>query len=469
MNKIISSFFVIVVILLSIASCKRTSDATYISKPPVIQASAISDTLNGTIKGTLLQGKTYWVTGPVTINAGDTLYIQSGVTVNIINPYAYFYIKGTFISIGTSSAPNWITVPGLTGSYKQDNLSAATNTSTDSAFTSSRNWCGIACDTSCGLCVIKWTHIEFVGHAYQNGTPPITGLKAPTWPIYFSNVNGYLILEDSWIYGTIDDGIRFASGKICMMRNTFEKISYTSGDCLNAKQGTVGIMAYNLFVSTATNGTKASNKGSAIGYPECQIDMYNNTYINGGWRQSSTAHGADIDYEQGANGQAYNNLVVNCKVGFRVVDNVVADTANLFYGNTYYYADSAVMIDQFYPVGNVTKPEPTDIPNPFLYLPTGYALGAVYTCDTLIGKNNPLFVNYPLPCPSGYVIDYVGSNSLNPYDFHLQTGSPAIGKGYTGFTPHNVVPINAIYGATAITPPGKDMGCFQSDGTGNQH
>ena len=461
MKYIFSSLSLLALLIFGITSCKKTNDATYISKIPVLQAAAISDTLNGTVKGTLLQGKTYYISGPVTINSGDTLFIQSGVHVYVINPSSYIYVKGTFVSIGTATAQNWITVQALTGANKTDNVAAATTPSTDSAFTSSRNWCGIQCDTSCGLCVIKWTHIEFAGHNFT--TPPIPVLKSPSWALYFSNPNGNLIMEDSWVYGTVDDGVRLATGKVCFLRNTFEKISYTSGDCLNAKQGTVGIMAYNLFIGTATNGTKASNKGSSTTEPECQVDMYNNTYINGGWRQTSTAHGADIDYEQNARGQAFNNLMVNCKVGLRVVGNPVADTVNLTYGNTYKYADSAAMIDQFYPVGNVTKPEPTDIPNPS-FLPGGYTLGAAYTADGLVGANNPMFVNYPLPCPSGYVINYASG-----FDFHLQASSPAINAGYTGFTPNNVVPIDPIYGATSIPAPGKDIGCYQSNGSGNQH
>jgi hypothetical protein len=32
-----------------------------------------------------------------------------------------------------------------------------------------------------------------------------------------------------------------------------------------------------------------------------------------------------------------------------------------------------------------------------------------------------------------------------------------------------VVPIDPIYGATEVTPPGADLGCYQFNGTGNQH
>jgi len=55
------------------------------------------------------------------------------------------------------------------------------------------------------------------------------------------------------------------------------------------------------------------------------------------------------------------------------------------------------------------------------------------------------------------------------FDFHLASGSPAIGKGYTGFSAASVVKKDAVYGVTEVTAPGKDMGAFQTDGSGNKH
>jgi hypothetical protein len=60
--------------------------------------------------------------------------------------------------------------------------------------------------------------------------------------------------------------------------------------------------------------------------------------------------------------------------------------------------------------------------------------------------------------------DYVGG-----YDFHLKSGSSAIGKGYTNFSPYGVVKVDPIFGVTEVTAPGKDIGAFQTNGSGNQH
>jgi len=461
-------------------SCKKSSNSSSVSGIQKTIGNVITgDTLCGGIKGTLQSNKTYILSCPVSINFGDTVLMQSGVTINVVNPNAYFLVQGVFISLGTQAAPNWVTVSSIT---KQDNATTANTPSSDPAFTSPNRWCGFACDSSCPLFILKWTHVEFAGQNYAS-TPPISSLTGgnPSWPIYFKNANGYCIVEDSWFYGTTDDAVRFAGGRIYFVRNTFEKQGYIGGDCLNAKHGTVGTMAYNLFVGTATNGTKASDKGTGS-TPTCEIDMFNNTYVDGGYRQVQTGRSGDIDYEQGAYGQSYNNLIVNCKFGFRIVGNPIADTALCLYGYNYSYGDADSLVDQFYPVGYISEPKSTNIPNPSSFLPANYAsnLGETYDAPTLVGANNPMFVTYTNIGSSANInINYAsGSN------FHLQSGSPAIGKGFTGFTPVTspggpaislggslTIPVDPTFGATSpLVTPGVDIGCYQSNGTtGNQH
>jgi hypothetical protein len=67
------------------------------------------------------------------------------------------------------------------------------------------------------------------------------------------------------------------------MRNTAEKMCYNDGDCFNVKNATTGDMAFNLIIGTAKGGTKASNKGT-YGATQTNINMYNNTYVSGGFR-----------------------------------------------------------------------------------------------------------------------------------------------------------------------------------------
>ncbi len=453
-----------------IASCKKWStEKLNLATADVPVATPISDAapLCGSIKGTMLAGKTYIVGCDVTINAGDTLTIQPGVHINVKNK-AGIFVKGSLVSLGTKAQQVFITVDSLRA-LKND--APNQDPSHDPAF--SGGWAGLYCASTCPMLILKWTHVEYGGSGLSIAQGSIVNQSSGTaFSILFQNPNGIYVMEDSWLYGGVDDPIRISNGKICIMRCTFEKAGIKGGDCLNTKGGTVGDMAYNLFVGIATNGQKASNKGQPVGASQTNIRMWNNTFISCGWRQIQTGRGANINFEEGAKGMAYNNLMVNCKFGLRIVNNPPADTANIRYGNNYEYADSLITANQIYPTnaglsGGWTIPQETDIPNYHSFLPAGYHFGDTYDGTPVLKANNPLFYNFPLPVPNQ--VPLYGIQAVNNYDFRLQPGSPAIGKGYTGFTPLAVVPISPTFGVTEITLPGSDIGAFQLNGTGNQH
>ena len=408
-------------------------------------------------------GNTYYIDGDILVPSGDTLKIQSGVTVYITGNYIVF-VQGVFLSLGTFYKPNWITVSGVA---KSDNINSGQNPGNDPAYTG--YWQGIICDVNCPLLSLKWTHVEFAG--LPTSTSHGSLASGLLYTVYYGNTSGMFIMEDSWIYGCPNDAVRLMGGNVWIARNTFEKCGYQGGDCVNAKSTTTGDMCYNLFIGTATNGTKASDKGAPTGaVTECNINMYNNDYINGGYRNVTPGKGACIDYEQGAEGLAYNNLIVDCKVGLRILSSPVADTNNCHYGNQFYYIDDTLQGDQIYPTSgpSVTHPETTDIPLPSTYLPISYTLGSPYYAPGIVGKNNPDFVSYGLPNTNYSAIAYATG-----FDFHLQSTSPCIGKGYTGFKPlaktATYIPVDSVHGASEITLPGKDAGCYQHNGSGNQH
>jgi hypothetical protein len=345
---------------------------------------------------------------------------------------------------------------------------------------------------------IKWTHLDFAGGTVASSSPVVTGFVYKSGDVLFAtsfqNPNGVYILEDSWIYGTSSDAARVTHGSVHFMRNTVEKLGYNDGDAFNTKAGTSGNMAYNLFIGTSKGGTKASGKGPAAGEPYGRVHMYNNTYINGGWRSLDPDRGANVDIEEHASGYAYNNIMVNCRTGIRYLESPAADTTNSAYGNNLYYGDSLNVTSQFMPSSHLAKYNTTDIPLPSSYytfpnqnhwfvvkgLPQATAGAAIppanegYDGTALIGQNNPGFANYPLPAP-------VGSNNYGPAlrsmtwqgtaDFHLKNGSPAIGKGFTGFSPVTSAATSITNSdlAATVTPPNKDLGAFPTDGTGNQH
>ena len=446
----------------TIFSCSKSSssETVNVSTPPYQVGLPVSDAapLCGSIKGTMLTGKTYTVSCDITVNAGDTLLIQPGVTINM-GAGVNFGVKGTLLSLGSKTQPNWITVAGVN---KTDQVGAPMNA--DPAYVG--KWCGINCDTSCKLIVIKWTHIEYGGAVFTNSV--ITGNKSGnnSYIIFAQNPKTVLVLEDSWVYGSLDDCMR-PNCKFSIMRNTFEKCGAPAigGDVINVKSGGVGDAAYNLIIGGATNGTKASNKGGTNVQTNCRF--YNNTYVHCGYKQPApVGRAGSWNYEEGSKGMAYNGLLVNCRTGLRIVANPLADTANLSYGYNFNYGDSQAVYNWIYPPADLSYPQSTDIP---AFTPTGYVKGQVvpvYTYGGTVGANKPLFVNFPLPASVNKLIDV---QAVGNFDFHLQAGSPCIGKGYTGFSPLAVVPVDPKFGASEITNPGSDIGAFQSNKTGNQH
>jgi hypothetical protein len=464
-------------------ACKKSS--TTVSTPPVVVGQPVSDAspLAGTVKGTMLSGKTYTMSDNITINVGDTLLLQPGVTLKV-GAGLTILVKGALISLGTKDKPNFI-IP-TAALVKNDAVGAPT--ATDPAYSGA--WTGINCEASCTLLELKWTHVNYTGAVFSSAFFP-SGKKAGdnSFGIMFQNTNGDFIMEDSWMYGCIDDAVRISTGRIHLMRNTFEKCGATGGDVLNAKSGTVGDMAYNLFVGTATNGTKASNKGGAT--VQTNVNMYNNTYISGGYRQMDpTGRGGSINYEEGAKGKAYNNLMVNCRTGVRICNNPLADIANISYGYNYSYGDSLRVCNMIYPVmpsNSITVPQPTDIPTPnstifpaakysqaYLYTVVGAACPNIltpYDGSSFVKVGDPKFKNFSLPLTGISRLSDVSATNL--YDFRLQSSSPALGKGTSN--PALIAPLAAVqvtnpkFKPTEITLPGNDMGCYQSNGMGNQH
>lgn len=272
----------IILIALVFAGCSRFEETKtnifhYVPAP----ANPVSDTapLSGTIKGTMLKGKTYTINGDVFVNKGDTLTIQEGVRINVVSKDAGIIVHGVLLSLGTKENPNWITVPNVT---KTDSPGA--DPTKDPAYQGL--WKGVLAGADCPLLVVKWTHIEFGGGIMGSAGPEV-GITANKngYNLYFQNPAGTFILEDSWLYGSTDDPIRVLGGKFECFRNTFEKCGLTGGEAVNLKAGAVGDFAYNVCIGMATNGPKASNNGATT--VQTNMRFYNNTIVYCGYRRHS--------------------------------------------------------------------------------------------------------------------------------------------------------------------------------------
>jgi hypothetical protein len=398
--------------------------------------------LQGMMRGTLREGKTYVLKGDLIIPENEEVVVLPGVTLIAEKDASgigfEITVLGTLVAEGTKDKPIRMTVP------EADRTEA-------NVFKGL--WGGIQCGESAKLVLLRWVKFEYLGDQGGPGTPRAGRTRYGFWT---QSSNTEFILEDCWVYGCKDDVYRPNGAKINLMRNTFEFCGENGGDGLNVKAGTVGNIAYNLFIGGATNAFKPSNEGSAV--VQTNINVYNNTVLNSGWRRPGMSRGANINYEVGARGLSYNNIIVNCKRGMRVLED--ADIPNISFDHNLYYATHQEMADEFIPSDAVTSTQSV--------LGQNMIYGA-------ITENNPLFVNYNVDRFT-YAEYEAGEsqpadmNKVGSSNFRLNSGSPAIGKGKTDFAPVNV---NWQYAtgnrAPGIMQPNKDLGCYPTSGPGNNH
>ncbi|MBS1565032.1 MAG: hypothetical protein JST39_11625 [Bacteroidetes bacterium] len=439
--------FSILLLASAFAACHK-EETVSISEPKISAGQAITtDTITGAVKGTLLTGKTYYFKTDITINKGDTLLMQEGSKLLAIGDgkttatSPQITCNGTFISLGTSANHNFITVP--------DNQRTTANIG--AGF-----WGGIQCGAGSGDVILKWTHLEFAGGpAGPAADPAVFASGDPRNTLSYTNTNGNFIMEDCWIFGSTDDGMRILHGKVSVMRNTFEACGKAGGEGINFKNGTVGDVAYNLAIGCATNAFKASNSGA--GPVQTNINVYNNTILNCGFRQVKSGRGGSINFEKGAQGKIYNNVVINSRFGLRVTPD--ADTAHIAYNNQFYYANDQRIIAQFNAADGVAITKSGDIRS------------------TAPKANNPVFAQYNVDqfdfstatVPMDISAMPLAIITASGYNLGLLPGSPALKKGNADvFNAIRSVPQGGLYGA-ATREPGVDMGAYQSDASGNLH
>jgi hypothetical protein len=396
--------------------------------------------LSGQMRGTLLAGKTYFITGDLIIPEGEEIIAEEGVTIIVESSSTGIGYEitnnGTFASLGTEQNPNLISVPEELRTI--DNVFAGL-------------WGGIQCSDKADAVVLKWTRMEYVGGEGGPGTPRAGRIRYGLWTL---SDQTEVVLENNWFYGSKDDFYRPVGGKLNIVGNVFEMCGEDGGDIINVKGGTVGNIAYNIAIGSATNAFKPSDDGEST--IQSNIGIYNNTILNGGHRRAGTNRGSNINFENGARGFAHNNIIVNCKNGIRIVED--ADIQNINYDYNLYFASEQTFVDEFIPSDSSSEIQPNII------------MGGV-------GENDPMFVNYNV---TQFTLEQYLSGEMQPanmnrmtnegisYNLRLQSGSPAIGSGTTSFQP---VSVNfTLTGALAPTVPAPnvDMGAYPTDGSGNK-
>ncbi|HKJ45018.1 MAG TPA: hypothetical protein VJ991_04235 [Balneolales bacterium] len=384
-NKISLFLVGIAGLIISLSACSKSNSVTGNNKNGGANE-ITSTTLTGHVKGTMDSGKTYTITGDIYVDAGDTLMVKPGVTVNVKNN-STFFINGTIMSMGTQSQPITFTAP-----QKQ-----------------SGSWGGFQADSAQAV-TFHWTHINYTGGPDPTGSPRVTLVVHAPIKVDF---------EDSWILDGVDNALEVNDGaQLTMLRNTIEHQGSTDGEGFDCYRGVTGTIAYNVIWGGAGNGLKIQTDNTIL-HPETNLKIYNNDFIDNGYRRGAAEPGAGITFDQFAEGEIYNNMFISNYYGLAI--NKAADTTNTSYGNNYFWTDVDSTRQYYYPQGDWGKPQSSDI------------------ISTSASDKNPMFKSYSK--------DPMAATDNN--DYHLQSGSPAIGAG------------NPKYN--------NDIGAYPSDGSGNKH
>lgn len=374
------------------ASCKKDKNS---DPPPVVQ-----DDITGEVSGTWAKNGTYKVTGSIIIPEGKSLTIEEGATIilndSVVKPE--IIVKGNLYCNGTAAHPVRFTVPD---EFKtQQNAWGAL-------------WGGIIAGPTCNELVLEYTELEYGGAVTTEESASVkaglykaaAGEHVPA--LYYSNVNGKLVVQNSSVHNFNEDGFYIEGGQVILDHNKFYTTGVENGDAINLKSGVLADVAFNFVYSPNTNGLKLSNSGDRT--PQAYIIGYNNTIVNAGWRRPTTK-GGSIWLEKSVHVDLYNNLLTNDRYGIKRDKGNPEDNRSIV-GYTLYYGFNQTAVDQFQPSAEILT-------------------GSNDIISATAGDHDPKFVNYPLST------DMQNATFSSSWDFHLQQGSPALNAGKTGFTRH---------------------------------
>jgi hypothetical protein len=398
-------------------------------------------TVSGEVSGAWPKYSVVNVTGHIFVPQGKTLTIEEGVEVIVStagqdanNTKVEFIVHGNLYCLGTEEAPVLLSV------------SAAERTR-DNTF--KRLWGGIIGSSTCAEILIEHTIIEYTGAVTTTTSPSVVSelFKAGGGEgmVAFNTNNpaGKYVITNSIFRHTGEDAIYVQGGSCLFAHNLFYAVGEAGGEAINVKAGCKVDAAYNVMYSPNTNAFKLSNSGFGGNRFQAQINAYNNTIINSGWRRDpNKPKGGSVWAESGCLVSIYNNLIVNCMFGtkapdFGVVGGDGPDQNSVFDYNYYASGTQQSSVSQHLANGTVTAFDG------FKRGVTDVVYGTHDVSGSSAGDKNPLFVNFPFD--TNPLLSYTFDES---WDFHLQPASAALSGGYTGFTPY--------YASSGIVVNGKE-------------
>ncbi|KAA5537189.1 right-handed parallel beta-helix repeat-containing protein [Taibaiella lutea] len=374
---------------LLMTSCSKKDKTT----PDPDPVNPVDTALSGNVSGTWAKDGTYHITGDVIVPEGQTLTIEAGAKI-IFDTTAKpeFLVKGNLYAVGTDAEPVIFTVDD------------------DKKSTWGMKWGGIMGGPTCGEILLDHCIIEQGGNVTTEASASVNAqfYKAEAGdrvPVLWYGGTGKVVVTHCTVRNFGEDGFYIEGGSVIVDHNTIYTTGLDNGDAINIKSGVHADVAFNTVYSPNTNALKLSNSGDRP--INAYIYGYNNTIINCGWRRATTK-GGSIWVEKGVIVELYNNLLVNDRYGIKR-DKTNTENAASKFGNTLYYGYNQTTVDQFQPSEDIIT-------------------GVDDIISTVVGANDPKFVNFPLS-------NDMSSAAFNTsWDFHLQSGSPAVGHGKTNFT-----------------------------------
>ena len=394
------------------------------------------------------------VNGQIYVPQGQSLLIEEGVEVIVSadaqdqnNTKIEFIVEGNLYCNGTEDAPITFTVPA----GNRDNR------------TDGRYWGGIIGSATCAEILLDHVLTEYTGAITTMASPSVTkGLFKPEGGegmVAFNTNNpaGKYVITHSTFRYTGEDAIYVQGGECIFADNLFYAVGNEGGEAINVKAGCKVDAAFNLMYSPNTNAFKLSNSGVGGNRFQAQINAYNNTIINAGWRRDPGKPKGGSVWAEGGLVNVFNNLIVNCMFG--------AKAPNFGKGGEEGVVTESVIDYNFYASGSAESDVPQHSQNGTITAYDGFKTGVkdvVYGSHDVrgnaAGTNDPKFVSFPFA--ANPVLDFHYNMS---WDFRLQAGSPALdaSKVRTGFTPYFSSGGLVLNGKTHKSPaPANYFGAF---------
>ena len=392
------------------------------------------------VEGVWLKYSTVSVNSQIYVPQGKSLTVEEGVEIILSadvqdnsNTKIEFIVEGNLYCFGTAEAPVIFTVPAGNRDKK----------------TSGRHWGGIIGGVSCAEILLDNVLIEYSGAITTAASPSVTkglfkagggdGMVA----FNTNNVNGKYVIINSTFRYTGEDAIYVQGGECLFVNNLFYANGNEGGEAINVKAGCKVDAAFNLMYSPNTNAFKLSNAGFGGDRFLAQINAYNNTIINSGWRRDPGKPKGGSVWAESGYVNVFNNLIVNCMFG--------AKAPNFGAGGEDGVTQNSIIDYNFYASGTAGSAIPQHVQNGTVTAYDGFKAGVKDVIHgnndifgSAAGENDPKFASFPFLTNPVVDINYNES-----WDFHLQAGSPALdaNKTKTGFTPY--------FSASGITVKGK--------------